>query len=98
MTTLPGCTSIDLVEQETRIDAVAIEEIIVDSNQHPRLNRSCEIDRLARPEIANDLLLFAEEIAPVDRQKRQVNPLTCERDEYLRDEDGITSMVERHSV
>jgi hypothetical protein len=67
MTALPGGESIKFVEQHAGIDAVAVEEVIVDTDQDPCLDRDRQLDCLTRPQIADNILLFAEEVAPVDR-------------------------------
>src|SRR5215216_1409660 len=98
MAALPWRTSIQLIEQQAGIEAVPVEQVVVATDQDPCFDRNRQLHRFTRPQVTNDISLLAEEIAPVDRQKRQVNPLALEGREQLREEDCIAGVIERHAV
>src|SRR5215213_2253893 len=98
MTALPRSTPVKFIEQHAGVDAVPIEKIVMATDQHLYLQRDRQLDRLTRPQVTDDFLLFTEEVAPVDRQDRYINLLIFERSKYFRNEDCITRMVERYAV
>src|SRR5512139_1805473 len=98
MTALPGRAPIEFIEQHARIEAVPIEQVVVATDQYPGLDGDRQLDRLTRPQVADDILLLTEEIATVDRQQRQVNLLVLQRAEQLREEDRIAGVVQSHTI
>src|SRR5687767_14150190 len=98
MTALPRSTLVEFIEQHAGVDAVPIEKVVVATDQHLYIQRDRQLDRLTRPQVADNFLLLTEEVAPVDRQDRNINLLIFERGKQFRHENRIARVVQRYAV
>ena len=72
MAALEWRAAIKFVEQQAGADAILGEEVVMHSEQNARREALCQLNRLARPEIANNCLLLAEIIAAIDGEQREI--------------------------
>ena len=98
MAALEWRTPLDLVEQQARVHAITREQIVMNTDQHARAELCCQLHRLTRPQVAHNIALIAEIIAPIDRQQRKVDPHAIKRGGDLGDHNRVAGMVDRHAI